>query len=151
MGLYGIRANFFRLGDNETITYIFIDKYLGGGRSAVTPVSIFDVRERTSGFSLLGDILFLSDAPHDIVNGPLRYGREVWEVFLQVIQYLRARQKRRRNKLVHNKVSVGIKLARMTSGLFVKVLVELRFAHHHLIAADCVPVDSELDHYLLLR
>lgn len=116
----------------------------------MAPVSIFDVRERTSGFSLLGDILFLSDAPHDIVNGPLRYGREVWEVFLHVIQYLRARQKRRRNKLVHNKVSVGIKLARMTSGLSVKVLVELRFAHH-LIAADCVPVDSELDHYLLLR
>lgn len=46
------------------------------------PVSIFDVRERTSGFSLLGDILFLSDAPHDIVNGPLRYGREVREVLL---------------------------------------------------------------------
>lgn len=150
MGLYGIRANFFRLGDNEAITCIFIDKYLGGGWSAVAPVCIFDVRERTSGFSLLGDILFLSDAPHDIVNGPLRYGREVWEVFLQVIQYLRARQKLRRNKLVHNKVSVGIKLARMTSGLFVKVLVELRFAHH-LIAADCVPVDSELDRYLLLR
>lgn len=113
-------------GSKVTIWCIFIDKYLGGGWSAVTPVSIFDVRERTSGFSLLGDILFLSDAPHDIVNGPLRYGREVWEVFLQVIQYLRARQKRRRNKLVHNKVSVGIKLARMTSGLFVKVLVELR-------------------------
>lgn len=126
MGLYRIRANFFRLGDNETITYLFIDKYLGDGWSAVAPVSIFDVRERTSGFSLLGDILFLSDAPHDIVNGPLRYGREVWEVFLHVIQYLRARQKRRRNKLVHNKVSVGIKLARMTSGLSVKVLVELR-------------------------
>lgn len=36
MGLYRIRATFFRLGDNETITYlfIFIDKYLGGGRSA---------------------------------------------------------------------------------------------------------------------
>lgn len=34
MGLYRIRANLFRLGDNETITYIFIDKYLGGGRSA---------------------------------------------------------------------------------------------------------------------
>ena len=117
----------------------------------MAPVSIFDVRERPSGFSLLGDILFLSDAPHDIVNGPLRYGWAVWEVFLQVIQYLRARQKRRRNKLVHNKVSVGIiKLARMTSGLFVKVLVELRFAHH-LIAADCVPVYSELDRYLLLR
>ena len=37
MGLYGIRANYFRLGENETITYIFIDKYLGGGsRSAVS-------------------------------------------------------------------------------------------------------------------
>ena len=35
MGLYRIRANFFRLGDNETITYIFIDKYLGDGRSAL--------------------------------------------------------------------------------------------------------------------
>ena len=34
MGLYRIRANLFRLGDNETITYISIDKYLGGGRSA---------------------------------------------------------------------------------------------------------------------
>lgn len=33
MGLYRIRANYFRLGDNETITYIFIDKYLGDGRS----------------------------------------------------------------------------------------------------------------------
>lgn len=30
----------------------------------------------TLGISLLGDILFLSDAPHYIVNGPLRYGRE---------------------------------------------------------------------------
>lgn len=125
MGLYRIRATFGIWG-KVTIRYIFIDKYLGGVRSAVAPVSIFDVRERTSGFRLLGDILFLSDAPHDIVNGPLRYGREVWEVFLHVIQYLRARQKRRRNKLVYNKVSVGIKLARMTSGLSVKVLVELR-------------------------
>ena len=35
MGLYRIRANLFRLGDNETITYISIDKYLGGVRSAV--------------------------------------------------------------------------------------------------------------------
>ena len=33
MGLYRIRATYFRLGDNETITYIFIDKYLGGGWS----------------------------------------------------------------------------------------------------------------------
>lgn len=67
-------------------------------------------------------------------------------MFFQVIQYLRARQKRRRNKLVHNKASV----VRMTPGLPVNVLVDLRFAHH-LIAADCVPVDSELDRYLLLR
>lgn len=35
MELYRIRANLFRLGDKETITCIFIDKYLGGGRSAV--------------------------------------------------------------------------------------------------------------------
>lgn len=41
MGLYRIRANFFRLGDNETITYIFIDKFLEGGRSAVTLTLIF--------------------------------------------------------------------------------------------------------------
>ena len=42
MGLYGIRANFFCLGDNETITYIFIDKYLGGGgRSALALTLIF--------------------------------------------------------------------------------------------------------------
>lgn len=40
MGLYKIRANLFRLGDNETITYIFIDKYLGGGRSAVPLILI---------------------------------------------------------------------------------------------------------------
>lgn len=40
MGLYRIRATFFRLGDNETITYIFIDKYLGGGRSAVALIRI---------------------------------------------------------------------------------------------------------------
>ena len=40
MGLYGIRANLFRLGDNETITCIFIDKYLGGGRSAVALILI---------------------------------------------------------------------------------------------------------------
>lgn len=45
MGLYRIRANLFRLGDNETITCIFIDKYLGGGRSAValTLLSVADV------------------------------------------------------------------------------------------------------------
>jgi len=41
VGLYRIRATFFRLGDNETITYIFIDKYLGGGRSAVALTLIF--------------------------------------------------------------------------------------------------------------
>ena len=41
MGLYRIRANFFRLGDNETITCIFIDKYLGGGWSAVAFTLIF--------------------------------------------------------------------------------------------------------------
>ena len=41
MGSYKIRAIFFRLGDNETITYIFIDKYLGGGRSAVALILIF--------------------------------------------------------------------------------------------------------------
>lgn len=41
MGLYKIRANLFRLGDNETITYIFIDKYLGGVRSAVVLTLIF--------------------------------------------------------------------------------------------------------------
>jgi len=40
VGLYGIRANLFRLGDNETITCIFIDKYLGGGRSAVALILI---------------------------------------------------------------------------------------------------------------
>lgn len=40
MGLYRIRANLFRLGDNETITYIFIDKYLGGVRSALALISI---------------------------------------------------------------------------------------------------------------
>lgn len=40
MGLYGIRANFFRLGDNEAITCIFIDKYLGGVRSAVSLILI---------------------------------------------------------------------------------------------------------------
>lgn len=40
MGLYKIRANLFRLGDNETITYIFIDKYLGDGRSAVSLILI---------------------------------------------------------------------------------------------------------------
>ena len=40
MGLYRIRANLFRLGDNETITYIFIDKYLGDGRSAVSLILI---------------------------------------------------------------------------------------------------------------
>lgn len=40
MGLYRIRANLFCLGDNETITYIFIDKYLGGGRSAVALILI---------------------------------------------------------------------------------------------------------------
>lgn len=40
MGLYRIRANFFRLGDNETITYIFIDNYLGGVRSAVALILI---------------------------------------------------------------------------------------------------------------
>lgn len=40
MGLYKIRANLFRLGDNETITYIFIDKYLGGGRSAVALIRV---------------------------------------------------------------------------------------------------------------
>ena len=34
MGLYRIRANFFVWGI-ETITYIFIDKYLGDGWSAV--------------------------------------------------------------------------------------------------------------------
>ena len=41
MGLYGIRANLFRLGDNETITCISIDKYLGGVRSAVALTLIF--------------------------------------------------------------------------------------------------------------
>lgn len=71
-------------------------------------------------------------------------------MFFQVIQYLRARQKRRRNKLIHNEGSVRIELARVTPCLSVKVLVELRFAHH-LIAADGVPVDSALDRYLLLR
>lgn len=40
MGLYRIRATFFRLGDNETITYIFIDKYLGGGWSAVALIRV---------------------------------------------------------------------------------------------------------------
>lgn len=40
MGLYRIRADLFRLGDNETITYIFIDKYLGDGRSAVSLILI---------------------------------------------------------------------------------------------------------------
>ena len=40
MGLYRIRANLFRLGDNETITYISIDKYLGGGRSAVALIRV---------------------------------------------------------------------------------------------------------------
>jgi len=40
VGLYRIRANLFRLGDNETITYIFIDKYLGDGRSAVSLILI---------------------------------------------------------------------------------------------------------------
>ena len=40
MGLYRIRANFFRLRDNETITYIFIDKYLGDGRSAVALIRV---------------------------------------------------------------------------------------------------------------
>ncbi len=40
--------------------------------------------------------------------------------------------------------------ALMTHSLPVKVLVELRFAHH-LIAADCVPVDSKLDCYLPQR
>lgn len=40
MGLYGIRATFFRLGDNETLTCIFIDKYLEGGRSAVVLIRI---------------------------------------------------------------------------------------------------------------
>lgn len=40
MGLYRIRANFFRLGDNETITFIFIDKYLGGVRSALALILI---------------------------------------------------------------------------------------------------------------
>ena len=41
MGLYRIRANLFRLGDNETITCIFIDNYLGDGRSAVALTLIF--------------------------------------------------------------------------------------------------------------
>lgn len=40
MGLYRIRANYFRLGDNETITYIFIDKYLGGVRSALALIRV---------------------------------------------------------------------------------------------------------------
>ena len=40
MGLYWIRANLFRLGDNETITCIFIDKYLGGGWSAVALIRV---------------------------------------------------------------------------------------------------------------
>ena len=40
MGLYRIRANLFRLGDNETITCIFIDKYLGGVWSAVALIRI---------------------------------------------------------------------------------------------------------------
>ena len=34
MGLYRIRANLFRLGDNETITYILIDKYLANASDA---------------------------------------------------------------------------------------------------------------------
>lgn len=40
MGLYRIRANLFRLGDNETITCIFIDKYLGRVRSALALIRI---------------------------------------------------------------------------------------------------------------
>lgn len=40
MGSYGIRANLFRLGDNETITCIIIDKYLGSGRSALALILI---------------------------------------------------------------------------------------------------------------
>ena len=39
MGLYRIRANFFVWGI-ETIEYIFIDKYLGGGRSAVALIRV---------------------------------------------------------------------------------------------------------------
>ena len=38
MGLYRIRANFFCLG---AMRYIFIDKYLGGGRSAGALTLIF--------------------------------------------------------------------------------------------------------------
>ena len=38
MGLYRIRANFFRLG---AMRHIFIDKYLGGGGSAVALILIF--------------------------------------------------------------------------------------------------------------
>lgn len=38
MGLYRIRANFFVWG---TMMHIFIDKYLGGGRSAVALTLIF--------------------------------------------------------------------------------------------------------------
>ena len=41
MGLYRIRADFFSFGGNETITYIFIDKYLGGVMSAVALTLIF--------------------------------------------------------------------------------------------------------------
>ena len=40
MGLYRIRANFFVWGI-ETIEYIFIDKYLGGGWSALALTLIF--------------------------------------------------------------------------------------------------------------
>lgn len=32
--------NLFRFGDNETITCIFIDKYLGSGRSALALILI---------------------------------------------------------------------------------------------------------------
>lgn len=38
MGLYRIRANFFRLG---VMRHIFIDKYRGGGGSAVALTLIF--------------------------------------------------------------------------------------------------------------
>ena len=36
----GFGRIFFRLGDNEAITCIFIDKYLGGGWSAVALIRI---------------------------------------------------------------------------------------------------------------
>ena len=43
MGLYRIRANFFSFGGIETIEYIFIDKYLGGGWFAVALIRVLFV------------------------------------------------------------------------------------------------------------